>query len=76
MLLSFLYDFRDIWTNGIDSAFIKQNCPTSVHTGMFMPFLMSHCSLEQQEWVERAFTNKILGTYAQVILTYFYSIKS
>lgn len=69
--LPFLYDFRDIWANGIDSAINKQGCPTSVHIGMFLPFLSSQCSLEQNEWVERAFKNEILGTYAQVIMTFF-----
>lgn len=36
---------------------------------MFLPALLGNCTPEQQEqWIERAFKNSILGTYAQVIL--------
>jgi len=39
---------------------------------MFLPSLIGQGTPEQQEeWVGRAFKNSILGTYAQVILTYF-----
>lgn len=34
---------------------------------MFIPTIMGQGTLEQQgEWVGRAFSNQILGTYAQV----------
>jgi len=36
---------------------------------MFLPALMGHGTPEQQEeWASRAYTNSIMGTYAQVIL--------
>jgi len=62
-----MYIFSDVWSNGIDTAIVKQNIPFAVHTVMFLPALMSQCTPEQQaEWLGRAYTNSILGTYAQV----------
>lgn len=60
-----------LWTSGLDTAIIKQNVPFNVHSIMFLPSLIGQGTPEQQEeWVERAFKNSILGTYAQVMFIY------
>lgn len=52
------------------SAIIKDGTPFSVHYVMFIPTIMGQGTTEQQgEWVGRAFSNQILGTYAQVCFT-------
>lgn len=44
--------------------------PFVVHTTMFLPSLIGQGTQEQkEEWVGRALEYRILGTYAQVILT-------
>lgn len=42
--------------------------PFTVHVVMFLPTIIGQGTPEQrEEWVERAFKNQIIGTYAQVI---------
>jgi len=56
----------------MDIAILKQSIPFAVHTVMFLPSLISQGTPEQtEEWVGRAFQYSILGTYAQVILTWY-----
>lgn len=51
----------------VNSAIIKGSSPFTVHYLMFIPTIMSQGTSEQRaEWVGRAFSNQILGTYAQV----------
>ncbi|VVC32713.1 Acyl-coenzyme A oxidase, N-terminal,Acyl-CoA oxidase/dehydrogenase, central domain,Acyl-CoA [Cinara cedri] len=58
-----------IWQYGIDTAIMKQNIPLDVHVTMFLPTLIGQGTPEQQsEWVPRALSNEILGTYAQTEL--------
>ncbi|VVC41119.1 Acyl-coenzyme A oxidase, N-terminal,Acyl-CoA oxidase/dehydrogenase, central domain,Acyl-CoA [Cinara cedri] len=53
----------------VNSAIIKGSSPFTVHYLMFIPTLMSQGTSEQQaEWVGQAFSNQILGTYAQTEL--------
>lgn len=57
----------------VNSAIIKGSSPFTVHYLMFIPTIMSQGTSEQQaEWVGRAFSNQILGTYAQVSLQFFF----
>ncbi|KAE9532033.1 hypothetical protein AGLY_010235 [Aphis glycines] len=65
-----IFEIYDVlWTSGVDTAIIKQNVPFNVHSIMFLPSLIGQGTPEQQEeWVERAFNNSILGTYAQTEL--------
>ncbi|XP_050548999.1 probable peroxisomal acyl-coenzyme A oxidase 1 isoform X2 [Daktulosphaira vitifoliae] len=53
----------------LGSAVIKDGTPFSVHYVMFIPTIMGQGTLEQQgKWISRAFSNQILGTYAQTEL--------
>lgn len=56
------------------SAIIKDGSPFAVHYVMFIPTIMGQGTLEQQgEWIGRAFSNQIIGTYAQVLVLISYS---
>lgn len=47
---------------------MKQNIPFDVHVTMFLPTIAGQGTREQQaEWIPRASSNAIIGTYAQVI---------
>lgn len=53
------------------SAIIKDGTPFSVHYVMFIPTIMGQGTMEQQgEWVGRAYSNQIIGTYAQVFIIF------
>lgn len=55
------------------SAIIKDGSPFAVHYVMFIPTIMGQGTLEQQgEWIGRAFSNQIIGTYAQVFFIIYY----
>lgn len=52
----------------LGSAIINDGTPFAVHYVMFIPTIMGQGTMEQQgDWVGRAFSNQIIGTYAQVI---------
>lgn len=53
----------------LGSGLIEEGNPLSVHYVMFLPALMGHGTTKQQaEWMSRAWTCSIIGTYAQTEL--------
>lgn len=62
-------NFREILGGQLGSAILKDGNPLTLHYVMFIPTLMGQASLEQQtEWIQRAWTCDIIGTYAQTEL--------
>lgn len=56
-------------------SIVKDGTPFAVHYVMFIPTIMGQGTTEQQgEWVGRAFSNQIIGTYAQVFFYQYYII--
>lgn len=67
MVYNYRCYFRSLLGGSVGSAIIKDGSPFAVHYVMFIPTIMGQGTLEQQgEWVGRAFSNQIIGTYAQV----------
>ncbi|CAH1737123.1 probable peroxisomal acyl-coenzyme A oxidase 1 [Aphis gossypii] len=61
--------YKSLLGGSVGSAIIKDGSPFAVHYVMFIPTIMGQGTLEQQgEWVGRAFSNQIIGTYAQTEL--------
>lgn len=55
--------------NQLGSAILKDGNPLSLHYVMFIPTIMGQGTIEQQaEWIQRAWTLDIIGTYAQTEL--------
>lgn len=53
----------------LGSGLIEEGNPLSVHYVMFLPALMGHgTTMQQAEWMSRAWTCSIIGTYAQTEL--------
>jgi hypothetical protein len=51
----------------LGSGLIREGNPLGVHFVMFLPVLIGQGTVEQQaEWISRAWTCSIIGTYAQV----------
>lgn len=62
-----LWIFRALLGGSLGGAVIKDGSPFAVHYVMFIPTIMGQGTTEQQgEWIGRAFSNQIIGTYAQV----------
>lgn len=60
---------RALMGSGLGVALTKDGNPMAVHFVMFLPALMGHGTLEQQgQWMGRAWTGEIIGTYAQTEL--------
>lgn len=61
--------FSAILGGSIGSAIIKEGNPMGVHFVMFLPTIMGQGTPEQQfEWLSRAWSCNIIGTYAQTEL--------
>lgn len=61
--------FREILGNQLGSAILKDGNPLSLHYVMFIPTIMGQGTTEQQaEWIQKAWTLDIIGTYAQTEL--------
>jgi len=59
----------------LGGAAIKDGNPLGLHYVMFIPTLLGQGTLEQQAlWVSRAWSNEIIGTYAQVRSQVFQSL--
>lgn len=57
---------RRLMGSGIGSALTKDGNPIGVHYVMFLPAILGQGTLEQQgEWLTRAWSGEIIGTYAQ-----------
>ncbi|KAG6460353.1 hypothetical protein O3G_MSEX011931 [Manduca sexta] len=53
----------------IADAFFKEISPLLLHLGMFVPTILGQCTAEQQsEWLPRALSMQVIGTYAQTEL--------
>ncbi|XP_063700828.1 probable peroxisomal acyl-coenzyme A oxidase 1 [Culicoides brevitarsis] len=53
----------------LGSGLIEEGNPLSVHYVMFLPALMGHgTTMQQAEWMSKAWTCQIVGTYAQTEL--------
>lgn len=59
--------FREILGGQLGSAVLKDGNPLTLHYVMFIPTVMGQGTIEQQaEWIQKAWTCQIIGTYAQV----------
>ncbi|CAH1153430.1 unnamed protein product [Phaedon cochleariae] len=62
-------NFREILGGQLGSAILKDGNPLTLHYVMFIPTLMGQGNVEQQaEWIQRAWSCDIIGTYAQTEL--------
>lgn len=60
---------RTLMGSGLGVALTKDGNPLGLHFVMFMPAIMGQGTMEQQaEWMARAWTGEIIGTYAQTEL--------
>lgn len=67
--LNFYYFFREILGGQLGSAILKDGNPLVLHYVMFIPTVMGQGTYEQQaEWIQRAWSCEMIGTYAQVNL--------
>lgn len=61
------FSFRHLLGGQLGSALLKDGNPLVVHYVMFIPTLMGQGSVQQQaDWLLRAWSGNIVGTYAQV----------
>uniref|UniRef100_A0A6M2DSR8 Acyl-coenzyme A oxidase n=1 Tax=Xenopsylla cheopis TaxID=163159 RepID=A0A6M2DSR8_XENCH len=61
--------YRALLGASLGSAVLKDGNPLTLHYVMFIPTLMGQGTVEQQaEWIGRAWTCSIIGTYAQTEL--------
>ncbi|XP_050519552.1 probable peroxisomal acyl-coenzyme A oxidase 1 [Diabrotica virgifera virgifera] len=62
-------NFREILGGQLGSAILKDGNPLTLHYVMFIPTLMGQGTVEQQaEWIQKAWSCDIIGTYAQTEL--------
>ncbi|XP_019874586.2 probable peroxisomal acyl-coenzyme A oxidase 1 [Aethina tumida] len=62
-------NFREILGGQLGSAVLKDGNPLTLHYVMFIPTVMGQGTIEQQaEWIQKAWTCQIIGTYAQTEL--------
>ncbi|KAG0719987.1 putative peroxisomal acyl-coenzyme A oxidase 1 [Chionoecetes opilio] len=60
---------RTLMGSGLGVALTKDGNPLALHFVMFLPAIMGQGTVEQQgEWMGRAWTGEIIGTYAQTEL--------
>lgn len=61
--------YRAILGGMLGSGVLKEGNPMAVHFVMFLPTILGQGTTEQQvEWLGRAWSMNILGTYAQTEL--------
>ncbi|KAJ2940650.1 hypothetical protein O0L34_g14757 [Tuta absoluta] len=64
-----LTNYRDLVNGLLGSAVTKDGSPLGLHYIMFMPAILNQGTEEQQaDWLPRAWTCSIIGTYAQTEL--------
>lgn len=62
-------NFRELLGGQIGSAILKDGNPLTLHYVMFIPTLLGQASIEQlNEWINKAWSCQIIGTYAQTEL--------
>ncbi|CAH0562110.1 unnamed protein product [Brassicogethes aeneus] len=62
-------NYREILGGQLGSAILKDGNPITLHYVMFIPTIMGQGNFEQQaEWIQKAWTCSIIGTYAQTEL--------
>lgn len=62
-------NFREILGGQLGSAILKDGNPLVLHYVMFIPTVMGQGTYEQQaEWIQRAWSCEMIGTYAQTEL--------
>lgn len=62
-----IFCIREILGGHIGSAIMKDGNPLTLHYVMFIPTLMGQGTIDQQaEWIQKAWSLDIIGTYAQV----------
>ncbi|KAJ8983313.1 hypothetical protein NQ317_010851 [Molorchus minor] len=62
-------NYREILGGQLGSALLKDGHPLTLHYVMFIPTLMGQATIQQQaEWIQKAWSCNIIGTYAQTEL--------